>query len=241
MASNLNFWKELRSLLFLVKQAHERKCLFNWRLSGLGPDLFVIRCSGDDPLDEVARQSQIPVINAGFGAKAHPTQALLDTFTILETFKSCEGLKVLYVGDIDHSRVASSGIKLLQSFGADVKLCAPRSFCQKDWPVENNENLDEALGWCDVYIGLRVQFEPHNESTGQELSEEDFIQGFSLNSQRLEKLNKDAIIMHPGPVNWGLEFQSCVQQDSRLVMWRQKENGVYTRAALMDELLKGLK
>ncbi len=208
-----------------------------WTLHSIKPDLFVVRCGDDDPLGEVTKKSQIPVINAGFGAKSHPTQALLDAFTIQERFGKFKGVKVLLVGDIDHSRVASSDIKLLKSFGADVKVCAPNSFYKKDLGVENISSLDEALSWCDVYMGLRVQFERH-EAKNDFLSEEDYIAAYSLNSQRLEKLSEEAIIMHPGPVNWGVEFQTSVQEDKRLVMWQQKENGVYTRAALMEKLLK---
>ena len=210
-----------------------------WTLHSIKPDLFVIRCSDEDPLDSVTAKSDIPVINAGFGAKAHPTQALLDTFTIQEHFGRLEGLKIVFVGDIDHSRVACSDIKLLKAFGADVKICAPENFRLKNTlGAENIETLDEALEWCDVYVGLRVQFERHGSEILGNISKEDFIDRYSLDEKGLQKLPSQSVIMHPGPVNWGVEFQNCVQEDSRLLMWRQKENGVYTRAALMDELLK---
>ncbi len=211
-----------------------------WTMHAIRPDLFVIRCGGDDPLPEVTAQSDVPVINAGFGSQSHPTQALLDAFTIQEKFGRFQGLKVLFVGDIDHSRVAHSDIKLLQSFGADVKICAPENFRMKqELGAENIETLDEAIRWCDVYVGLRVQFERHGGDTLGSLSREDFVQNYTLDAEGLQKLSKQAIIMHPGPVNWGVEFQNCVQEDKRLVMWQQKENGVYTRAALMQELLRG--
>ena len=211
-----------------------------WTLHSIRPDLFVIRCGEEDPLPEVTKQSDIPVINAGFGSKAHPTQALLDAFTIQERFGKFEGLKVVYVGDIDHSRVASSGIKLLKQFGAEVKICAPENFRMKrDIGVENIETLDEAIEWADVYIGLRVQFERHGGDTLGSLTRDDFIENYRLDEKGLAKLKKQAIVMHPGPVNWGVEFHESVQNDKRLVMWEQKENGVYTRAALMQELLRG--
>jgi aspartate carbamoyltransferase catalytic subunit len=211
-----------------------------WTMHAIRPDLFVIRCAGDEPLDQVTAESEVPVINAGFGSKAHPTQALLDAFTIQEHFGRLQGLRVVFVGDIDHSRVASSGVHLLRTLGADVKICAPENFRMKrDLQVENIEDLQEALGWCDVYIGLRVQFERHGGDTLGALSREQFIESYSLDEKSLVKLNEKAIIMHPGPVNWGVEFKECVQRDKRLVMWQQKENGVYTRAALMQELLRG--
>lgn len=210
-----------------------------WTMHSIRPDLFVIRCGEDDPLPEVTKVSDVPVINAGYGSLAHPTQALLDAFTLQEHFGKFEGLKVLFVGDIDHSRVASSDIKLLKQFGADVKICAPEAFRKKNnLDVENIETLDEALQWCDAYVGLRVQFERHTQATDDSFRQ-DFTSNYSLDEKRLSKLNPKAIIMHPGPVNWGVEFQNCVQEDSRLLMWTQKENGVYTRAALMQELLRG--
>lgn len=211
-----------------------------WTLHSIRPDLFVIRCGGEDPLPEVTEQSLVPVINAGYGSVSHPTQALLDGFTIQEKLGRIEGVKVLFVGDIDHSRVASSGIQLLKTFGADVKICAPENFrMKKDIGVENIDSLDEALKWCDVYVGLRVQFERHGGDMLGSLSREDFVENYRLGAKQLTKLNPKAIIMHPGPVNWGVEFEECVQKDPRLVMWEQKENGVYTRAALMQELLRG--
>ncbi len=211
-----------------------------WTMHSIRPDLFVIRCGGEDPLVDVTEKSEVPVINAGFGSRAHPTQALLDAFTIQEKLGGFENRKILFVGDIDHSRVAASGIKLLKAFGADVKICAPENFRMKgNRGVENIETLEEAIEWCDVYIGLRVQFERHGGDTLGSLSREDFVQNYTLDAKGLEKLNKKALIMHPGPVNWGVEFQQCVQDDPRLVMWEQKENGVYTRAALMQELLRG--
>lgn len=209
-----------------------------WTLHSIKPDLFVIRCGGDDPLEQVTEKSSIPVINAGFGAKAHPTQALLDAFTVQEAFGRIEGLNILYVGDIDYSRVASSGIKLFESFGANVKICAPQALrknCQGR--VENIAQLEEAIEWCDVYIGLRVQFERHQNS--DEISSQEYIRDYSLNEKRLSLMKPEVRIMHPGPVNWGTEFQDCVGEDSRLLMWQQKENGVYVRATLMEELLKG--
>lgn len=210
-----------------------------WTLNAIRPDLFVIRCGDKDPLDVLADQSDIPVINAGFGAKAHPTQALLDTFTLHEHFGHLEGLKVLMVGDIDHSRVASSDIKMMKNFGVDVKICAPQSFRQNlSSSVDVIESLDEGIAWCDAYMALRVQFERHEDSVSSGNIREEFQSQYSLGEEGLKILSKDSVIIHPGPVNWGVELQECVQKDSRLLMWQQKENGVYTRAALMEKVLK---
>ncbi|MCJ8276091.1 MAG: hypothetical protein HRT44_10420 [Bdellovibrionales bacterium] len=97
-----------------------------WTLHSIQPDLFIIRCGGDDPLPDIAEKTCIPILNGGFGSKAHPTQALLDTFTMLEHYGDLKGLKVLFVGDLDHSRVAQSHFKLLPHFGVEVGICSPK-------------------------------------------------------------------------------------------------------------------
>ncbi|MEM7646459.1 MAG: aspartate carbamoyltransferase catalytic subunit [Pseudomonadota bacterium] len=210
-----------------------------WTLHALRPDLIVVRCDGDSPLDEVAEKTESPIINGGFGSLAHPTQALLDVFTLRENFSSLDGLRVLLVGDIDHSRVAASDIRLLKDLGAEVRICAPDVFNQKNsFGLENFTDLNKAIAWCQIYMGLRVQFERHGTDTNASLSKEQFVDRFSLSQERLKYLSSDAIIMHPGPVNWGIEFQEEVARDLRFRMWQQKENGVYVRAALMEALLK---
>ena len=211
-----------------------------WTLHCMRPDLFVIRCGGEEPLVEVSKQSDFPVINAGFGSKGHPTQALLDTFTLLEQFPKPSEMKVLFVGDIDHSRVFSSSARLLKRMGAQVRTCAPSFLSQNSSrDFENFEDLQKAIAWCNVYNGLRVQFERHDQQKGGHFSKEDFVSSYSLNRDRLDLLSQDAVILHPGPVNWGVEFQDEVKNDKRLMMWEQKENGVYVRAALMESILKG--
>ena len=209
-----------------------------WTLHSIGPDLFIIRCGDEDPLEQIGMKTQIPVINAGFGLKSHPTQALLDLFTMREHFGYLENLKVLFVGDVDHSRVTASGVSLLKIFGAKPGVCGPRGFSGKfHQEMENFENLEEGLSWCDVYMGLRVQMERHYKNSSK-ITYEEFQKSYSLNKKNLIQLSKKAVIMHPGPVNWGEEFDPIVQEDPRLLMWNQKENGVYIRAALMEFLLK---
>ncbi len=209
-----------------------------WTLHSLGPDIFIIRCGNRDPLEQISVKTQIPVINAGFGSKSHPTQALLDIFTMKEHFGYLENLKVLFVGDTDHSRVVASDIKLLKIFGARPGICGPGNFSGKfRQEVENFENLKEGISWCDVYMGLRTQRERHWKGSSAVVHEE-FQKFYSLNQKNLIYLPEKAVIMHPGPVNWGEEFDPIVQQDPRLLMWSQKENGVYIRAALMEFLLR---
>ena len=210
-----------------------------WTLHSLGPDLMVVRCGNEELYENWVSQIDLPVINGGWGAKSHPTQALLDVFTLLEQFKTLDGLKVVFVGDIDHSRVAASSIKLLQIFGAEVRVCAPSGFCEKrPKSVPVLETLKEAITWCDVYFGLRVQLERHEGAAEKSKTFEQFQKNFSLDQQGLQALGKKAVILHPGPINWGVEFQDCVEKDSRLLVRRQVENGIYVRAALMESFLE---
>ena len=204
-----------------------------WTMHSLRPDGFIIRCNGSEPLSELAEASQCPVINAGFGSFSHPTQALLDVFTMKEHFSSLEGVKVLFVGDICHSRVAQSHFKLLPRYQARVGVCGPENFLKGvEGDVTSFHQIEDALQWADVFVGLRVQLERHEDPVGFDRGE--YVQKFTLDEKRLKILSKEALIMHPGPVNWGVEFQPEVGNDSRFLMWKQKENGVYTRAALME-------
>ena len=241
-------------------------------LHSIGPDIFVIRCKEDEPLDEIQRQSEIPVINGGYGSKAHPTQALLDLFTMKEHFGRLEGLKVLFVGDVDHSRVVASNVRLLKIFGAQSAICAPEDFRQKyQGEMKVFESLEEAIPWCDVYMGLRIQMErlapsleesyesmdpmqkdwflkiknskdyPMRKKISDAISEfekKQFQENYSLGARGLNRLSDQAVIMHPGPVNWEMEFDPVVAKDPRLLIWKQKENGVSIRGALMEFLLK---
>ena len=363
-----------------------------WTLHSMAPDLFIIRCGDSEPLQEIAEKTKIPVINGGFGSKAHPTQALLDLFTMKEHFGSPEdedledlkGLKVLFVGDVGHSRVVRSDIKLFRKFGIKPGIYSPweidKSFSRemalskkghqdksgssekklekidlskkqnqqdleedkedcsreiKEWEneIEIFDDLKKAVSWCDVYMGLRIQFErdslleslkrtlsmlssddrqkvsqgteflqktlehkipleftsrdwqealqeggflckflketgrwesweplstsyyalygfqpspseqmlnwePHMRKILRKIQNSYYILKYTLNQTILEKLSDKAIIMHPGPVNWGVEFDLLVRSDPRLCLWKQKENGVYIRASLMELLLK---
>lgn len=210
-----------------------------WTIHAMRPDALVVRCGEKDNLDQLAERTEVPVLNAGFGSLSHPTQALLDAYTLLQHFGDLKNRKIVFVGDIDHSRVAVSGSRLLKSLGAKVAFCGPEHFLKKEYDgVEIFHDLNKALQWCDVYVGLRVQFERHGSDTLSQLSKENYQASYRLDEMGLKKLKPDAVIMHPGPVNWGIEFHECVQSDPRLLMWKQKENGVYVRAALLEALIK---
>lgn len=216
-------------------------------LVAMGPDALVIRYGISPELDQLLPTLPVPVINAGSGIASHPTQALLDAFTIYREKGSFSGLKVLIVGDIRHSRVARSNFDVLTRLGATVAVCGPPEFIQKnDLPTQVKvfESLDEAVEWCDIYMGLRVQLERHAESgslsNDQEIAA--YHSSFGLTQTRLQKLKKDAIILHPGPINHGVEFASgaSVMKDPRNRVLQQVTNGVLIRASLLAQIFDGI-
>jgi aspartate carbamoyltransferase catalytic subunit len=215
-------------------------------LQAMGADAVVIRHSSSGAAKRLADTQwiQAAVINAGDGTHEHPTQALLDAYTIKQHLKQdsadLNGVKVLIVGDILHSRVARSNVLLLTKLGATVTLVAPPTLFPvgvENWPVKISYNLDEEISKCDVVMMLRIQLERMSDSffpTAQEYSKR-----YGLNSSRLARLSKDAIVMHPGPMNRGLEISAESADDLKSVIIDQVKNGVAVRMAVLYELLGG--
>ena len=215
-------------------------------LQAMGADAVVIRHASSGAAKRLADTQwiQAAVINAGDGTHEHPTQALLDAYTIKQHLKQdsadLNGVKVLIVGDILHSRVARSNVLLLTKLGATVTLVAPPTLFPvgvENWPVKISYNLDEEISKCDVVMMLRIQLERMSDSffpTAQEYSKR-----YGLNSSRLARLSKDAIVMHPGPMNRGLEISAESADDLKSVIIDQVKNGVAVRMAVLYELLGG--
>lgn len=207
-------------------------------LQSLGADVLVIRHSQAGTPYLVAQHFHGSVINAGDGCHAHPTQALLDLFTIREKLGYIDQLKVVIVGDILHSRVARSNLWGLTKMGARVTLCAPPTlfgaarFWQAAWPTINiSYNLDEALDGADVIMALRLQKE--RQQSGLLPSLREYSRFFALTSERLEYARDHALVMHPGPMNEGVEIMPDVAISSRSVISDQVTNGVAVRMALL--------
>jgi aspartate carbamoyltransferase catalytic subunit len=215
-------------------------------LQAMGADAVVIRHGSSGAAKRLADTQwiQAAVINAGDGTHEHPTQALLDAFTIKQHLRNSEkdlsGVKVLIVGDILHSRVARSNVLLLTKLGAQVTLVAPPTLLPvgvSDWPVKISYDLDEEIPKCDVVMMLRIQLERMNDSFFP--SSQEYSKRFGLNSVRLAKLSKSAIVMHPGPMNRGLEISAESADDVKSVIIDQVKNGVAIRMAVLYELLGG--
>ena len=215
-------------------------------LQAMGADAVVIRHGASGAAQRLADSGWISasVINAGDGTHEHPTQALLDAYTIRSKFpefnKSFKGLRVAIVGDILHSRVARSNVLLLTKLGATVTLVAPPTLIPVgvvDWNVKVSYDLDSTLKDIDVLMMLRVQSERMANSFFP--SEREYSRGYGLDITRLNALNQNAIVMHPGPMNRGLEISAESADSHKSVVLAQVSNGVLVRMAVLYQLLGG--
>ncbi len=209
-------------------------------LEAMQSDFIVIRHPMSGAAHIVAKEVKSHVINAGDGANEHPSQALLDAFTILEKKGKIEGLKIVIVGDILHSRVARSDIKLLKMLGAEITVCGPWTMLPRHMETFEVDcittDLDHALKDKDVAIFLRIQLERQKKVYFSTLNE--YSIKYGLNQERVNLLKEDAVIMHPGPVNRGVEMQSELVYGDRSLILDQVENGLFTRMAIYRYLLE---
>jgi len=206
-------------------------------------DMVVMRHSASGAPHFLAQHlPNTAIVNAGDGINEHPTQALLDAFSIIEKIGDLQGKKILLIGDIMHSRVALSNIYLLKKMGAEVMLSGPPTlipkYIKEAFDVQVEYNLKKGLQWCDVANVLRIQLERQNQVLFSSLREYNLSYGVS--SKLLSEINKEIVIMHPGPINRGVEIDSDVADSSQSVILKQVENGVADRMAVLY-LLSGKK
>ena len=198
-------------------------------------DMVVMRHHAGGAPHFLAKHIPAAIINAGAGINEHPTQALLDAFSIQDKLNSLEGKKVVLIGDIMHSRVALSNIYLLKKMGAEVMVAGPPTLIPKyiseALDVKVEFNLKKALEWCDVANVLRIQLERQNQPLFSSLREYNLAYG--VNKKLLDGLNKEIVIMHPGPINRGVEIDSDVADGHRSIILQQVENGVAVRMAVL--------
>lgn len=201
-------------------------------------DCFVLRHPAPGVPHLLARKLPVCVINAGDGAHEHPTQALLDLYTIREEKGHIDGLTVVIIGDIAHSRVARSNIWGLRRLGADVRLCGPPTLIPpgiEKMGARVFYSIDRALREVDVIMMLRIQKERQTNGLFPSLSE--YREFFSLTEERINLARQDALIMHPGPVNWGIEMPARIADSERSVILNQVANGIAVRMAVLYLLL----
>lgn len=198
-------------------------------------DLVVMRHSASGAPHFLAKHIPAAIVNAGDGINEHPTQALLDAFSMQERTGRIEGLKVAIIGDIMHSRVALSNMYLLKKMGAEIMVVGPPTlipkYLEQALGVRVTYNLQEALQWCDVANVLRIQLERQNQPLFSSLREYNLAYG--IKQSVLDKLNKEIVIMHPGPINRGVELDSDVADGPHSIILNQVENGVAVRMAVL--------
>jgi aspartate carbamoyltransferase catalytic subunit len=205
-------------------------------------DMVVMRHANPGAAYFLSQNVKASIVNAGDGAHEHPTQALLDSFSIREKLGEVAGKKVVIVGDILHSRVALSNIYALQMQGAEVKVCGPKTLIPKhieSLGVQVEPNLRKALEWCDVANMLRVQNERMDVNYFP--STREYAQQYGVDKVLLDSLNKEIVIMHPGPINRGVEITSDVADSQQSVILDQVENGVAIRMAVIYLLASKIK
>lgn len=197
-------------------------------------DMVVMRHPNPGSAHFLSKHVDAKIINAGDGAHEHPTQALLDAYSIREKLGTVKNKRIAIIGDILHSRVALSNIFCLQKLGAEVMVCGPSTLIPKHAEklgVKVENNLAKALEWCDVANMLRIQLERQDIKYFPSLRE--YIMMFGVNKQLLNKLSKKIIIMHPGPINRGVEITSDVADGEQSIILNQVENGVAVRMAVL--------
>ncbi len=197
-------------------------------------DIIVMRHPHAGSAEFLSKNVSANIVNAGDGAHEHPTQALLDAFSIRENCGELKGKKVAIVGDILHSRVALSNIFCLQKLGAEVTVCGPTTLMPKhisSLGVKVEHNLRKALEWCDIANVLRIQLERQDIRYFPSLRE--YIMMYGINKEILDSLSKKIVIMHPGPINRGVEITSDVADSDQSIILQQVENGVAIRMAVL--------
>lgn len=207
-------------------------------LRAMGADLMVVRHSATGAAHRVAEWVDVPVVNGGDGAHQHPTQAILDALTIRRHFGKLDGLSIGIVGDIRHSRVARSCLLAFATLGARVTLVAPPTLLPLDregWPVEAAGDLDAVLADLDVIYLLRIQAERGGASGFTSLPE--YVRRFGLDDRRFSRMSPEAVVMHPGPMNRGVEIAPHVADSPRTLILEQVRNGVAARMAVLFRLL----
>jgi len=203
-------------------------------LEAYHPDILVVRIASSASLSILAKHTKASIVNAGDGKNEHPTQALLDMFTVKESKGTLEGLNVLIVGDVLHSRVARSNIFGFTKFGSKVTVCAPPTLIPYDFitiGVEVTYDFDTAIKNADVVIMLRVQKERQNSAFFPSVRE--YTNRFSLTPERLKMAKKDCMILHPSPINWDIEISSSIKEQVHPLILRQAENGLAVRMAVL--------
>lgn len=206
-------------------------------LESIGVGAVIIRHYEDQYFNQLIGKVNIPIINAGDGCGHHPTQSLLDLLTIKQEFGKFEGLKIAIIGDIRHSRVARSNADALTRLGAKVVFSGPAEWFDESMTGMEYEEVDQAMATSDVVMLLRIQHERHHEEMIN--SKEEYLRTYGLTKERERNMKKNSIIMHPAPVNRNVEIDEDLIECERSRIFKQMENGVYIRMAVLKRAFEG--
>ena len=209
-------------------------------LNAMNPDLVIVRHATAGSINEISSKIKCPVISAGEGSIEHPTQALLDAFTMKDKGKNFKDLVVSICGDVEHSRVAKSNYYLLKKLDAKIRFVTPKYFKPKNietFDVEYFDNLEKGIELADIVMMLRIQKERINDADLP--SEDEYFNSFGLTYKKLLKAKKDVLVMHPGPINRNVEIESALADDlNKSVINEQIKNGVSVRMACLAMMVK---
>lgn len=206
-------------------------------VAALGSRLIVIRCGDGVDLKSLSSKTSVPILNAGWGKIGHPTQALTDTYAMYSRWKNLAGKKLLFLGDAKHSRVVASHMEIASVLQLQLGYAGPKNLLPENFVGQHFDRLADGLAWSDAVMSLRFQFERHTETSQQNLKIEEFKKEWGLSADSLKNLKKDGLIMHPGPVHWGLEIESSIAKDPRCIILDQVRHGVWIREALLRNAL----
>jgi len=205
-------------------------------LEAIGVGAVVIRHSEDEYFNQLVGKVNIPIINGGDGCGHHPTQCLLDLLTIYQEFGSFRGIRVAIIGDIRHSRVARSNADALTRLGAHVVFSGPKEWFDEDYSLNVYTDIDEAIKTSDVVMLLRIQHERHDGKMS--MTKDEYLQAYGLTKEREARMKKNSIIMHPAPINRNVEIDEDLIECERSRIFKQMENGVYVRMAVLKRALE---
>ncbi len=203
-------------------------------MDSFGMDVLVIRHTENEYYKQLAGRVRTPILNGGDGTDNHPTQSLLDLLTIRQEFGGFAGLKVAIIGDVKHSRVAHTNYEIMQRLGMQVVVSGPEEFMD---PALHTEDFEQALSTSDVVMMLRIQYERHRMR--DHFTEAEYLERYGLTMKRVSTMKKNAIIMHPAPVNRNVEIGDDVVECEKSRIFKQMENGVYIRMAALRRAIAG--
>lgn len=202
-----------------------------YNMAAMSPRLMIVRCGQSVDLPKFAQKFSFPILNAGWGVSAHPSQALLDLYTLRKYWNSFAGKKLLIVGDVKHSRVVASHRELARTLGIQIAQCGPKEFRSEDPQLLNFEKLEEGLPWADAVMALRFQFERHGSS--EAFDKDDYRKKYGINLENFARAAKHCLLLHPGPINHGIELETEVLSIPQCKVLEQVHHGVFVREALI--------